>query len=189
MIISEKRTKKARAIAAAAVEAIREKGLDHFKLTDVARKAGVTTGAVTYYFDDKDALLTAAFEETWKRMFGEIEAFEGGWKIERFFNSLPITQENQNAWAVWLAFCGRAQTSEAINTQYRAFYSKLEALLLDSIKPSHPEVTPTAIRTVIAAMDGIGLCATLHPELWPPKRQRECLKDLLSNLFNLETTV
>jgi AcrR family transcriptional regulator len=184
MMISPELPKKAQLIAGAAIEAIHDKGLDRVKLTDVARKAGVTTGAVTYYFEDKDALLIAAFEETWRRMFTGISAFQGGWQIERFLNSLPTTEASRRGWSVWLAFCGRAQTSPDMNEIYREYYARLEDLLLESVSSDHPECSREEIRTAIAALDGIGLCATLHPDLWPAKRQRECLQDLLANLFS-----
>ncbi|MEO1046350.1 MAG: TetR/AcrR family transcriptional regulator [Pseudomonadota bacterium] len=182
-MLSESLPEKAQAIAAAAIDAIHEKGLDRFKLTDVARKAGVTTGAVTYYFEDKDALLMAAFNASWQRLFAQVEAYEHGWRLERFINSLPTSEDRQRSWSVWLAFCGRAQTSEAISEHYRLYYARLETLLLESIERENDETARHDIRTVIAAMDGIGLCATLHPELWPAKRQQQCLRDMLGHLF------
>ena len=179
---------KAQAIASAAIEAIHDRGLDRVKLTDVARKAGVTTGAVTYYFEDKDALLLAAFDETWRRMFSEIEAYEGGWALERFEHSLPTTPERQRGWSVWLAFCGRAQTSEAINRHYRAAYTELEDRLAAATGHGANDTAREDVRIVIAAMDGIGLCATLHPDLWPAERQRAALARMAGHLFENENT-
>jgi len=47
-------------IAAAAVVAIDELGLDRVRLVDVAKRASCTTGAVRHYFPDKDAVLGVA---------------------------------------------------------------------------------------------------------------------------------
>jgi len=183
MMIRSDIPEKAQAIASAAVEAIHDRGLDRFKLTDVARKAGVTTGAVTYYFEDKDELLIAAFDETWRRMFSEIASYDGGWTLERFEHSLPVSDARKRGWSVWLSFCGRAQSSEEINRHYRESYSLLEDLLAESANSAGQSVTKDAIRSVIAAMDGIGLCATLHPDLWPAERQRETLRSMVGHLF------
>ncbi len=183
MIIESEINPKAQNIASAAVEAIYERGLDRFKLTDVARKAGVTTGAVTYYFEDKDALLIAAFDETWRRMFADIAAFEGGWVLERFEKSLPLDDKRRRGWSVWLAFCGRAQTSSEINQHYRKSYAQLEDLLMQSFAEHDDEVSRDDLRAVIAAMDGIGLCATLNEDLWPADRQRACLRQMIGHLF------
>ncbi|MBD3668977.1 MAG: TetR family transcriptional regulator, partial [Kangiella sp.] len=43
-----------RAFTEAAIEVIAERGLDALRLVDVARAAGVTTGSLTHYFNDKD---------------------------------------------------------------------------------------------------------------------------------------
>ncbi len=173
--------KKAQAIAAAALDAIHEKGLDRVKLTDVARKAGVTTGAVTYYFEDKDAVLIAAFEESWRQLFKGIEAYEGGWEVERFLNCLPTTDQRRRGWSVWLAFCGRAQTSSTMNNLYRQAYAKLETLILSSAGLT--EADRNSVRQAIAALDGVGLCATLNPDLWPPENQETSLHAMLAPLF------
>lgn len=44
----------------AAIEAVSERGLREISLTDVATRAGLTRGAVLYYYDDLDALLVEA---------------------------------------------------------------------------------------------------------------------------------
>src|ERR1041385_9002280 len=61
-----KRRKDARPgeIVAAALEAFGERGFAATKLTDVARRAGVTKGTVYLYFDSKEALCKAVVRET-----------------------------------------------------------------------------------------------------------------------------
>ena len=151
----------------------------------MARKASVTTGAVTYYFEDKDALLLAAFREVSAALFEQIRAFEGGWCIDRFVNSLPTSPTRRRHWSVWLAFCGRAQTSEPMNEIYRDFYAALEQTLADETGESDPARARALAGSTIAAVDGVGLCATLHPKLWPAVRQREALRTLLGKGLGL----
>src|SRR2546425_10647962 len=61
-----KRRKDARPgeIVAAAREVCGERGFAATKLTDVARRAGVTKGTVCLYFDSKEALFKAVVRET-----------------------------------------------------------------------------------------------------------------------------
>src|SRR5256886_11276917 len=61
-----KRRKDARPgeIVAAALEVFGERGFAATKLTDVARRAGVTKGTVYLYFDSKEALFKAVVRET-----------------------------------------------------------------------------------------------------------------------------
>lgn len=50
------------AIARAASKVIAHRGLEATKLTDIGKEAGVTTGAIRHYFEDKEAVLIAALE-------------------------------------------------------------------------------------------------------------------------------
>lgn len=174
---------KADRITGAALDAIYEHGLDQVKLTDVARKAGVTTGAVTYYFEDKDALLKAAFRKVSDDLFDGMREYRGGWKIERFTNSLPTNRQRKMQWSVWLAFCARAQASHDMAAIYREFYHSVELAVAGISGFEKKETAREAAGQVIAAMDGIGLCATLHPKLWPAARQRKAIVELIGHLF------
>jgi AcrR family transcriptional regulator len=53
-------------IAQAAVVVITEQGLESTKLLDIAGLAGMTTGAITHFFTDKDAVLMAALEMAYR---------------------------------------------------------------------------------------------------------------------------
>jgi len=174
---------RAEEITLAAIEAIHEKGLDRVKLTDIARRAQVTTGAVTYYFEDKDALLLAAFQRVSDQLFDQIAAFAGGWRIERFLNSLPTTRLRRRQWAVWLAFCGRAQAAPDLGRVYRDFYASVEASVAGLTGLEDGARVRALAAETIAAVDGVGLCATLHPTLWPRARQEQTLSGLIGRHF------
>lgn len=64
-----------RIIADATIGVINQNGLDQTKLRDVARAGNMTTGTVTHYFADKDAVLEAALEEVVRRT---LERIDGG---------------------------------------------------------------------------------------------------------------
>lgn len=63
-----------RELAAAALEAAAEHGLRELSLTAVANKAGLTRGALLYYYADLDALLIEAHEVGTQRIGDEREA-------------------------------------------------------------------------------------------------------------------
>ena len=62
---------KRRAILRAAVKVFAERGYHGCRIADVAREAGVAYGLVYHYFDNKEALLTSVFEESWN-LFNEV---------------------------------------------------------------------------------------------------------------------
>lgn len=182
-----------RVIAAAAIAAIDDLGLDGARLRDVARAANVTTGAVTHYFDGKDAVLEAALEEVVRRILAKQErgrTRKGPLGVRTFISQacsyLPLDGEGRREWRVWLAFWGRAITDERLRALHRKYYEEIVerlADLLPSIRTRGPALSRRQLRrwadAVIAAIDGVGVRATLEPELWPPKRQRETLASLL----------
>ena len=61
-------------------------------------------------------------------------------------------------------------------------FEPLTALRAASPKPSRKHVRKCA-DALVAAIDGVGTRATLEPNLWPPKRQRETLAQLISPML------
>ena len=56
---------KRRLILRAAVKVFAERGYHGCRIADIAREAGVAYGLVYHYFENKEALLTSVFEESW----------------------------------------------------------------------------------------------------------------------------
>lgn len=179
-----------RMIADATIGAIHQNGLDRTGLRDVARAGNMTTGTVTHYFADKDAVIEAALEEIVRRALeridggnapaipGDIAAF-----VKRVCCYLPINETSQKEWRVWLAFWGRAIADERLRAvhrnYYRAFVDRLAGHMLPFEKAASKQKIRNCADAVIAALDGVGTRATLEPDQWPPKRQRETLTSLL----------
>lgn len=175
--------RKVQAIVLAAVDAIHELGLDRAKLTDVARKAGVTTGAVTYYFADKDAVLAAAFDETCRRMLAPLEARGAAWELERIFALLPGDGERLKDWAVWFAFCGRATADSTLRSGVVAHKLRLEEAMLRVMNADDSALTRHKVRTVLTAAEGIALSTLMHPGTWPEARQQQTLRAMVGKMF------
>ncbi len=180
-------------ITSAAIAVINETGLDGARLRDVARVANVTTGAVTHYFDGKDAVLEATLREIVRRTLermemprdegtpGDVDGF-----IARVCSYLPTNESRREEWRVWLAFWGRAIADERLRRVHEGYYrdivdrlsEPLCSLRMPAARPSAQQLRRCA-DAVIAAIDGVGARATLEPERWPRKRQHEALEDLL----------
>lgn len=179
-------------IADAAIGVINQSGLDRTRLRDVARAGNMTTGTVTHYFDSKDAVLEAALEEIVRRT---LERIDGGSAsspanrgniagfIKRVCCYLPVDEASQKEWRVWLAFWGRAIADERLRVMhrnyYQAFVDRLTGHMLPFEKAASKQKTRNCADAVIAALDGVGTRATLEPDQWPSKRQRETLTSLL----------
>lgn len=170
----------------AAVDTIADRGLDGSTLMDVARQAGVTTGTIGYYFRDKDELLIQALDHLATRLTRGAEQmtfFHGELGLH-----LPITDEARRFWRVWLAYCGAAPSSPRLLAAYGDFYAAIEARVAAHLtERGHVEADLLA-GTIVAAVDGIGLCATVAPQMWPAERQIDALQRILNPLLTHERT-
>jgi TetR/AcrR family transcriptional repressor of bet genes len=180
-------------IANAAIDVIDESGIEGTRLRDVASAAKVTTGAVMHYFDGKDAVLEAALAEIVRRTLQRIESRRNSTTptdvhafIASACTSLPIDEHSRQEWRVWLAFWGRAIADERLRAIHRHHYETIVDRLIDpllALRIAGPRPSRTQLRkyadAFVAGIDGVGTRATLEPELWPPKRQKETLTKLL----------
>jgi len=94
-------------LAAAACEAIFLNGVEALKLTDVAEIAGYTTGALTHYFDSKDALMLEALDYAWgsiKTNMVEQLKSDNLDILEFLSELLPTDRDTQKAAMVWFHF-------------------------------------------------------------------------------------
>jgi TetR/AcrR family transcriptional repressor of bet genes len=182
-----------RAIASAAIGIIDAAGLDGARLRDVARAAHVTTGAVTHYFDGKDAVLEAALEEVAQRTLQRLEAgrhrrsSDSATFVAQVGAYLPLDEPSRREWRVWLAFWGQAIADDRLRAIHRRYYKAFVDHVADALRLLAPRLSPREARAgadaVVAALDGVGTRATLEPEGWPPKRQRQTLAALLTPLL------
>ncbi|MCG8592738.1 MAG: TetR family transcriptional regulator C-terminal domain-containing protein [Proteobacteria bacterium] len=185
-----------RRIADAAVAAIGESGLDRVRLVDVARAADATTGTLTHYFDGKDALLAAALDRVAERLLEGMERFQGCDLIEMASFALPLGEPERREWRVWLSFWGRAIWSPELAAVHNRYYERLRELLAEDVRraQSRGEINAAvdpgdAADAVIAAVDGVGVRASLDPEGWPAPKQAELLETLLEPLLAPPTEI
>ncbi|MCU1644099.1 MAG: transcriptional regulator, HxlR family [Nocardia sp.] len=179
-----------RMIAAAAVAVIGSAGIDGARLRDVAAAANVTTGAVTHYFDGKDAVLEAALEEVVRRVLDRpapsaTTPIDVRGCIDLFSIYLPLDADGLGEWRVWLAFWGRAMTDERLRAVHRRYYADIIDRIsgrLSTIRTATPAsriALTTCADSVLAAIDGVGSRAVLESDSWPADRQRKALSMLL----------
>ena len=184
--------KRRHTIAQAAVTVIAEQGLEATKLSTIARLAGMTTGSVTHYFSDKDAVLMAALEMSFKMLFSDMDRVaehQSDCFYETIVQALPITPQNRIAMTVWMAFCSRSLSEPAvghhqIDCHYR-WHNKIKHQLQRHCQ-HHNMPTPHDIddlcEGITAQINGLVIRSLTEPDQWPEARQRKVIKAYLTQI-------
>jgi TetR/AcrR family transcriptional repressor of bet genes len=173
-------------IANAALDAIAERGLDDVRMVDIARATDATTGQLVHYFPDKDAMLLAALDEIMMRLLARNPApASRGDAISEIAEALPLDAESRRDWRIWLQFAGRAMHNPAFGPRHEDYYRQITAALSETLRRHVPASKAESLAdAIVAAVDGIGVRATLEPTAWPPSRQKRLLTQMLTPLFD-----
>lgn len=175
----------------AAITVIGRQGIDNARLVDVARAANATTGALTHYFEGKDALLLAAFDHLAQRILQELLSDDGTEDlVERAAQALPLDGEGVLQWRVWLCFLSRAVADPVLadinNRYYDEFREKAATILKREQAAGRlaPDIDcDITAEAVIAVVDGLGVHAAMQPDIWPADRLRKQLEAMLRPLL------
>jgi AcrR family transcriptional regulator len=156
----------------AAVEVIREKGYNRASLEDVARRAGMTRGAIYNNFKDKEDLLLAAAVTRWKPV---APVLKKGMSLKKIMNLVgteavkAVPERRANAIAA-LSFQIYALSNKTMRLRMveadEACYRWAEERLLAAIPAKKLPLPPHEfVRLIHAMTDGLITLRFLTPEL------------------------
>jgi AcrR family transcriptional regulator len=158
----------------ALVRVVAERGLDAVSVRSVARAAGVSAGAVQYYFPTVEALLEAAYRRVIERVTERATRLLPAARAKAFARALllellPLDDEREAELRVGLAFSARSVVSaplaELYGEGYRALVRALEVALRLAVAQGEaaPGIDPRREAVTSAALaDGLAwhlLCA------------------------------
>ena len=184
--------KRRTSIAKAAVSVIAEKGLEATKLSDIAKLAGMTTGSITHYFSDKDAVLMAALEMSYETMFDDMER-SSSTNDESFsdviMRVLPITLKTHTAMRVWIAFCSRSLVVSEVSLHQKDSHARWHEQMKQELKrhcerhgKTMPDDADDLCEGITAQINGLIIRGITEEAHWPEARQRKLLKTYLSQI-------
>ena len=173
-------------LAAAACKAIARHGIDGAKLTHIGEVAGWTTGAITHYFADKNALFLAAFDHATQSTYRRMDERLDRDKTDYFgyiCEALPLHRKHRSEYVAYYMLWFRGMSDRVTARRQRAFHaiwlSKVKACLIgmrDHGEIELDEDIDQEVEALSAIMNGITLRATLDPAEWPAARQIEQLR-------------
>lgn len=174
-------------------------GYERVTMRDIAETAGVSTGTVVHYFQDKETVLEAALLDkitdtgiTFRAaLAGAHSARE---RLERLVEaSLPATDEVRDEWRLWLTFWGEATRNERLRAvserQHQRWTRFLARIVREGLATGEfAQLDADMVAPLIAAViDGLAVQATLgNPAISPERMRALCLATLFSLLPSSE---
>jgi len=123
----------------AAQRTIADLGVKGATVRAIAAEAGVSTGYVMHYFEDKDVLARAVLEHTnaqaAKRVLAAGRAKRGLEALTAAIEALlPLTTERRTVWQVWVAFWNQARSEDGPAAALTLARGGLAAILAQSFE-------------------------------------------------------
>jgi AcrR family transcriptional regulator len=127
-------------ILRATCQVIADGGLRNLRISDVARLAGVSGGTVHYYFDTKQDLAQAAFEDCYERSLERRR-----WLLDPRADSLtrlrqivdsyvPGSPETVEAWKVWVELWAESPRSPRLRELNDRLYGDWRRIVADIVR-------------------------------------------------------
>lgn len=103
----------------AATKAIAELGLANVRVSDIAERAGMTSGHVTYYFPSKTDLLMLAIRRSEESLVEQVDAELGGiekpWaRLERLIDLSASSGRGDTGWILWFQVWSDAAVDDTV---------------------------------------------------------------------------
>jgi AcrR family transcriptional regulator len=153
------------AFVAASLDVIAAEGLGAATMRRIAARAGVTTGAITHYFENREALLieavTAAHYAAGARMKDAAERRSAAAdRLEAVvLEALPLDPVRLREWRVWSEFRGALPGNAHLWTQNELGYGAWRQFLQTLLEPICGAAADDVRREttlLVALIDGVG---------------------------------
>jgi AcrR family transcriptional regulator len=171
-------------VAKAAWQVIVRDGLDRTSMRAIAQELGASTGVVTHYFRDKEALILFALERVFEHVLADMKiAAQGQPGIDGFAQmictALPLEMSDKDDWKVWVAFLGYSIGREHLVQEHRKRYDLLRQIISQELANLQAANLIRAdidlmleANAIVALVDGIGTGSVIYPEQFSAEQQK-----------------
>jgi AcrR family transcriptional regulator len=161
----------------AAAELICERGFGDTRIADVAKRAGVSSALVIYYFGTRDRLLVDALRhseesgyEAMEQKLAEISSLRERLSLLIKWTCVPeADNEIPGAWGLWFDLWAQAFRHDEVKAGRAELDARWRAMIADAVKSAAPDidvdVRPFALE-FSALLDGLSIQVALEdPEV------------------------
>lgn len=192
-------------IVDAAAAVIAERGLQSLSLSEIEKKAGMSRGQLTYYFQTKEEIFLAVFDRLLELMLGRCRAaHEGtgrpmptGWEVATHMLRAATHEPHANPVLdalhhTFLAQMGhRDDFRRRLATLYEDFRRQIGRLLADApeLKRAPPGADPELVAALLhALLTGLSVQLAADPKAFDREKMLNLCQDVLGNYLNVRPT-
>lgn len=156
------------ALVDAAIFEIGSRGSLDVTVTQIARRAGVSSALAHHYFGSKENILTAAMRRILSMLADDLRNAQRGkdTPLERLHAIVAASFSERNfrpdVIAAWLAFYVSAQTSDDANRLLNVYHQRLRSNLLHELRPLVGADAYRIAETIAALIDGFYIRQSLR---------------------------
>ena len=179
---------------AAAVELIAEQGLANLRVSDVAERAGMTVGHVTYYFPSKNALLIRAIRHSEMEFHQDVERrlarrADPRSRLRSLIEAACANGPNDPGWVLWFEVWSMAVNDPEVRAVQQELAAWWTNKLAETIKYGverdvfHPTDEAQAVAVLSALTNGVSVQLSLGDERLTSKRAVQLVMDTAARLL------
>ena len=168
---------------------IAAEGLEGLTMRKVADAAGCTTGRITHYFADREALVLAALRAVNGAAGSRTDALLGrdAPPQEKLIlcleEGLPLDRTRLLEWKVWIAFWAAAASNPDLAKENDARHQGWIKALSPLVKAVAPKADAEhEARILMGILDGLGLIAAINPTARNKANARDAVQTHVANL-------
>ncbi len=159
-------------VVAAAGEAIAERGLANVRMSDVAERAGMTVGHVSYYFPSKIELLMRAIRASEEQRWSEVEValarLRDPWKrLDKLLDIAASHGARDPGWVLWFQLWLESALDADVARDHHELDARWRTILTDVIRygveqGAFESVDPAQDAMLLSSVvDGLSIQVTL----------------------------
>ncbi|WP_162938005.1 transcriptional regulator BetI [Kiloniella sp. EL199] len=172
----------------ATIAMIHEEGFTNASISKISKRAGLSSGIVAHYFDDKSGLLTATLQYLMRKLGEETkkQLEHANTPIERLLavvnSNFSDEQFKPGVVDVWLAFWALVPTSEKLGRLHKINERRMQSNFQHALKPLLPEQMVASTATGLAAMvEGLWIRCALTEGGVTPKEAITIMENYISS--------
>jgi len=191
-------SRRKRAILEVTLRLVADQGAAAVRLRDVARAAGVSVGSLQYYFDSRDELIRAAFDQHARDVVdlvglaGDASATPPA-RLAAVIEAAVLRPDLRRSAALWMEFVTAGLHDAQLRALLEGAYEAWRDLLAEVVRAGtetgdfRPLLPPqTVVACLVALIDGFELAVAIDVADATPAAIAEKIKDAATALLTAE---